>query len=129
MEYNPKSIFEKAKEAITKHKLIFVEDICAFIGIAKSTYYVHIPVGSDYSNELNDLLEKNRIDIKVSLRKKWFDSDNPTLQMALYKLTSTKEEHKKLQQNYTDVTSNDETIGKEITPEQAAEFIKKIKED
>ena len=116
-------------EAITKHKLIFVEDICAFIGIAKSTYYVHIPVGSDYSNELNDLLEKNRIDIKVSLRKKWFDSDNPTLQMALYKLTSTKEEHKKLQQNYTDVTSNDETIGKEITPEQAAEFIKKIKED
>ena len=39
MAYDTKILKEKAIEAIKKNKLIFVEDICAMIGIAKSTYY------------------------------------------------------------------------------------------
>ena len=100
--YTTAELFERSKEIIPKHRLIFVEDVCAYLGISKSTFYIHIPVGSDESNELRDLLNKNCIDIKVGLRKKWFDSDNATLQMALYKLTSTDVEHRKLQQNYTE---------------------------
>lgn len=103
-------LFEKAKEVIPKYKLIFIEDVCAYLGISKPTFYVHLPVGSNEFNELRELLDKNCIEIKVSLRKKWFDSDNATLQMALYKLTSTDVEHKKLQQNYTDITTNNESI-------------------
>lgn len=38
MAYDKKKIYEQAKEAIKKNKLIFVEDICAMIGIAKSTF-------------------------------------------------------------------------------------------
>ena len=108
--YTTAELFEKAKEIIPKYKLIFIEDVCAYLGISKPTFYVHLPVGSDEFNELRDLLEKNKIDIKVGLRKKWFDSDNATLQMALYKLTSTDVEHKKLQQNYTDVTTDGDKI-------------------
>ena len=128
MAYNTKELKEKAIETIKKNKLIFIEDVCAMIGIAKSTYYDHFKEGSDDSNELNTILNENKISLKVSLRKKWFDSDNATLQMALYKLCSTSEEHKKLQKYYTDITSNDETIGKEITPEEAAQFIKDLKD-
>lgn len=110
MGYNTEILKEKAIKAIKEHNLIFVEDICAMIGIAKSTFYEHFTIGSDDSNYLNNLLEENKIALKVGLRKKWFDSDNATTQMALYKLCSTPEEHKKLQQNYTDHTTNGDSI-------------------
>lgn len=110
MAYDTEILKEKAIEAIKKNKLIFVEDICAMIGIAKSTYYEHFKEGSNDSNELSNLLEENKIALKVGMRKKWFESDNATLQMALYKLCSTDTEHKKLQQNYSDITSKGEKI-------------------
>ena len=108
--YSTAELFERAKEIIPKHKLIFVEDVCAYLGISKPTFYKYIDVNSDEFNELKKMLEKNCIDIKVGLRKKWFDSENATLQMALYKLTSTDVEHRKLNQNYTDVTTKDNEI-------------------
>lgn len=110
MPYDTKVLKEKAIEAIKKNKLIFIEDIAAMLGINKTTLYNHFPIDTDDFNELTTLLNENKISLKVSLRKKWFDSDNATTQMALYKLCSTPEEHKKLQQNYTDVTSNNEAI-------------------
>ena len=110
MAYDTKILKQKSIDAIGKNNLIFVEDVCAYIGISKSTFYDHFPIDSDDSNELSDLLEKNKINLKVSIRKKWFDSDRDTGLMALYKLCSTPEEHKKLQQNYIDNTSSDGTM-------------------
>ena len=77
------------------------------IGISKPCFYDHFKVDSNDYNELSRLLEENKISLKVALRKKWYDSDNATTQMALYKLCSTKEEHRKLQQNYTELTGED----------------------
>ena len=100
----------KAIEVIGKNKLIFIEDICAMCGISKDAFYRKFPVGSDDYDELRKLLDENKITLKVGLRKKWFDSDNATTQMALYKLCSTEIEHKKLQQNYSDITTKGEKI-------------------
>jgi hypothetical protein len=118
MPYDTTILKKKAIEAIEKNKLIFVEDVCALMGIAKSTFYVHFPIGKDDSNELMSMIEKNRQQLKIGMRKKWFDSDNATLQMALYKLCSTDIEHRKLQQNYTDVTTNNESLNSFPTLEQ-----------
>lgn len=104
MSYNTKILKAKAIEAIKKNRLIFIEDICAMCGISVDTYYRHFPKNSEDSEELSKLLSENKITLKVALRKKWFDSDNATTQMALYKLCSTPEEHKKLQQNYTEMS-------------------------
>ena len=60
MAYDRKKIFEQAKEAITKHKLIFVDDIVAFLPISKLTFYKLFPVDSDEMNELKELLKTNR---------------------------------------------------------------------
>ena len=110
MAYDTAILKEKAIEAIKKSNLIFVEDVCAYIGISKPTFYEHFQVDSDDFNELKDLLEKNKIKIKVDIRRMWFERKSDTGLMALYKLCSTAEEHKKLQQNYTDITSKDESI-------------------
>jgi hypothetical protein len=116
MPYDTKILKAKAIEAIEKNKLIFVEDICAYIGVAKSTYYEHFPIDSDDSNDLSELLEKNKIQLKTAIRKKWFDSERDTGLMALYKLCSTPEEHKKLQQNYVDVNANVQNLPPILPP-------------
>jgi len=58
MAYDTTILKEKAIEAIRKSNLIFVEDVCALIGINKSTYYDHFPIASNDSNELTKMLEK-----------------------------------------------------------------------
>jgi hypothetical protein len=108
MSYNTEKLKYKAIEAIEKNKLIFVEDI------SKPTFYSHFPVELNDFNELSELLEKNKIQLKTAIRKKWFDSDRDTGLMALYKLCSTPEEHRKLQQNYVDQTTNGKSISNEI---------------
>ena len=100
MPYDTEILKQKALEAIRKNRLIFVEDVCAYIGISKPCFYDHFKVDSDDFNELSENLEKNKISLKVGMRKKWFDSDNATMQMALYKLCSTPNEHRLLQPAY-----------------------------
>ena len=106
MAYDRKKIFEQAKEAITKHKLFFVEDIVAFLPISKKTFYEYFPIESNESNELKELLETNRTELKVSMRSKWYKSNAPALQMALMKLICTDEERKKLAMQYSENLSN-----------------------
>ena len=128
MPYDTAILKQKAIEAIRKSNLIFVEDVCAYIGISKSTFYDHFKEGSDDSNELKELLEKNKVKLKVDIRKMWYERRSDTGLMALYKLCSTPEEHKKLSQNYTDITSKDEAImqAQPMTAEQAKEMLTKL---
>lgn len=102
MAYDRTKIFEQAKEMIVKHKLFFIEDIVAFLPISKPTFYEYFPVDSNEVNELKGLLETNRIELKVSMRSKWYKSNAPALQMALMKLIATPEELKKLSMQYVE---------------------------
>lgn len=110
MKYNKEKLFEQAKEAVLKNNLIFIEEIVSFLPCSKQTFYDYFPLGSDELDELKAIIEDNTINIKSGLRNKWYESDNPTLQIALYRLTSRDDEHKKLNQTYTDITSNNEKI-------------------
>lgn len=105
MAYDRKKIFEQAKEVIVKHKLFFVEDIVAFLPIGKTTFYEYFPVDSNETNELKDLLETNRTELKVSMRSKWYKSNAPALQMALMKLIASPEELRKLSMQVVDQTT------------------------
>ena len=114
MAYDKQKIFEQAKEMIVKHKLFFVEDIVAFLPIAKKTFYEYFPVESNESNELKGLLETNRVELKVSMRSKWYKSNAPALQMALMKLIATPEELRKLSMTHTAVEEVEKPIFKNI---------------
>lgn len=108
MAYDKAKIMEEAKSAIIKNKLFFIDDIIAYLPIAKSTFY---DWKMEQSDELKRLLEINRTELKVGLRSKWYKSNAPALQMALMKLICSDEERKMLSMNHTDITTN----GKEIT--------------
>jgi len=96
MAYNKQKIFEQAKEVIVKHKLFFIEDIVAFLPCDKTTFYRFFDINSNEYNELKELLETNRTELKVSMRSKWYKSNSPALQMALMKLIGNQEELRRL---------------------------------
>ena len=110
MAYNRVKIYEQAQDVIVKHKLFFVEDIVAFLPCNKTTFYDFFPIDSNESNTLKELLETNRVELKVSMRSKWYKSNAPALQLALMKLISTPEELRKLSMTHQDVTSDGKRI-------------------
>jgi hypothetical protein len=103
MAYDREKIFEQAKEVIIKNNLIFIEDIVAFLPIAKKTFYEYFPIDSNESNDLKGLLDTNKVTLKVSMRSKWYESDSPALQMGLMKLLSNSEELRKLSMTHNAV--------------------------
>ena len=106
MAYKTEDLFNTAIEQIKKHKLFFIEDIIAFLPCRKSTFYDHFPNDSDYYKKMFEELERNRTELKVSMRSKWYKSNAPALQMALMKLICTDEERKKLAMQYSENLSN-----------------------
>jgi len=100
MAYDRVKIYEQAKEVIVKHKLFFIEDIVSFLPCDKTTFYRFFPPDSNEYNELKELLETNRVTLKVSMRSKWYTSNSPALQMALMKLIGNREELKRLSMQF-----------------------------
>lgn len=103
-------LFKQALQIAKNKRLIFVEEVIAYLPISKPTFYEYYPKDSNGFNELKRIIDDNKISIKQGLREKWYESDNATLQMALYKLTAREEERKKLAMSYVDNTTKGEKI-------------------
>ena len=79
----------KALEAIEKKKLIFIGEVTDYLKESRSKFY---KAGLNQDVDLLAAIEKNRVDIKTSMRGKWYKSTNATLQLALYKLVASDDE-------------------------------------
>lgn len=115
MAYDKHKIFEQAEEVTVKNKLFFIEDIVAFLPCDKTTFYRFFPVESNEYNELKELLETNRTELKVSMRSKWYKSNSPALQMALMKLIASPDELKRLSMNHQVLEGGDKPIEIDFT--------------
>lgn len=115
MAYDRLEIFEQAKKVTVENNLFFIEDIIAYLPISKTTFYEFFPTESNETNELKDILELNRVSLKVSMRKKWQDNPAPALQMALMKLIATPEELKKLSMQFVESENTNKNHNFDIT--------------
>lgn len=97
--YNIEELKQECLKAIKEHNLFFIEDICAYIGFSKTTFYEH---KLNESNEIKHAIAQNRISVKQNLKQRWYKSENPTLQVALHKLIGTEEEYHRLANTKTD---------------------------
>ena len=135
MAYKTEELFNTAIEQIKKNRLIFIEDIIAFLPCRKSTFYEHFPNDSDYYKRMFEDLEKNRTELKVSMRSKWYKSNSPALQMALMKLIGNQEELRRLSMQHIDHTTGGDKMDKPTvivnTPDVAKAFeeLKQMFED
>lgn len=93
MAYKTSELEAKALEVIKKNRLVFIHEVASFMNIGRETFYTH---ELDKSNSIKQALEENKNTIKAGLRKKWYESENATVQIALYKLIGTNEEGDKI---------------------------------
>ena len=107
MAYRKENMIKQCLEVIEKYKLIWITEISAFVPFDRATFYRH---KCDKCDTIKKALEDNRITIKISLRKIWYESNNPTLQLALYKLLATKEEFERINVQKLDHTTKGESI-------------------
>jgi hypothetical protein len=99
-----KAILETiAKNPIFKFKDIFVY----YKGCSRATAYNH---NLDKLDSIKEALYSNRRKGVSSLLAKWLTSDNATLQLAAMRMICDTEEHRSLNQNYSDITTKGEKI-------------------
>lgn len=99
-----------ALKAIKAQNLVFIDECPPAIGIHKSTFYLH---KLNESDDIKEALRKNRVNIKKKLRGKWYDSENATTQIALYKLIADDDEAERLNgKSEVKVTGLDEILKK-----------------
>lgn len=110
MAYDKEDIFDKAIKAIEKNKLYFIEDVCAFLPVGKTTFYDFFPLESNEMNTIKELLDDNKISTKVRLRKKLENGDKAAEILALYKLIATPDERSALSMQQIDHTTKGEKI-------------------
>lgn len=106
MAYETKELEKQALEAIDEHNLVFISDVVQMLPCSKPTFYEH------KLNELDTIkkaLNVNKIKDKVKLRKKFKQSENPTLMLAYYKLIGTEDERQALGTK-TDITSKGDRV-------------------
>lgn len=97
-----KELKKQALKAAQEHNLYFVRHVCAYIGIATSTFYSYFPSGSSAYKEIEALLMKNRTETLTSQLTDWKKSEHPTLQLALAKVIGDDEIRRRLSYNYQD---------------------------
>jgi len=99
MAYDTEELKENSLHEIKKHNLVFIEDVCVYIGITKATFYAH-KLAKD--EDILEALRANKVKTKHSMRAKWYNSENATLQLAFYKLIGTEEECHRLNGSKTE---------------------------
>ena len=90
-------------EAIQKHPIFSFNDIFVYYkGCCRATAYNH---NLDKLDSIKEAIYTNKRKGVTSLKAKWLNSDNATLQLAVMRMICDPEEHKTLNQNYTDITT------------------------
>ena len=87
--YTTEELKKLTIKAIKEHSLIDITEACTYLPVARATFYNH---KLDKCDDIKELINKNKVNIKATLRKKWLENDNATTQIALYKLAGTSEE-------------------------------------
>jgi len=93
MALDYKEIEAECINVIKEQKAYFITDLFPSISFSHTTFYDR---GLDKSEGIKKALATNRISVKKNLRTKWELSDNPTCQLALYKIVGTEEEAHRL---------------------------------
>ncbi|MDD2284710.1 MAG: hypothetical protein PHU98_06420 [Mariniphaga sp.] len=106
LKIDKKTIYEsEIVEIIKKYNLYCIKDIFAFYTGIKSSQFYNLEL--EKSERIKKAIDDNKRKTCQSLKNKWYKSDNPTLQIALFKCICSEEEKRSLAQNYTDITNSD----------------------
>jgi hypothetical protein len=95
-KFNKDELIELSLRVIEQHDLVFISEIIAFLPCSQSTFYSY---KLERTELLKEALHRNRISLKLQIRRKLLESDNPIALIASYKLFANQEELQRLSNN------------------------------
>jgi hypothetical protein len=107
-EMEKEKMIQKILQIINEYSITTIKGVAAYLPFTRATFYNN---GFDKLDIIKDAIDNKKVELKESLRSKWFLSDNPTLQIALYKLLADETELKALNNSIT--VENKKTLGVE----------------
>jgi len=108
MAFKTEDLIKSAIGILEKDKdIIFIDDLCVYLGISRQTYYDH---DLDKVDVIKKYMLSNKVAIKVKLRNHWAKCENPTTEMFLYKLAANEEELSKVNNTSTVNISNSKKV-------------------
>lgn len=111
MAYTDKEIYDESLELIkSNHNICFLSDLFVVSSFDKGTFYNHIKKDLNEFNDIKKALTANKNKTKQLLRQKWFESKQPTLQLALYKLLANQQEFNRIASNNIDIKTNGQSL-------------------
>ena len=100
-------MFKKAVSAIKKNgDILFIEDVRVCLGITRATLYRWWPKGSPEYERIFELIEDNKISMKMNIRKELGKSTRAPELLSLYRMIATEEERRAINQTYVDVKAD-----------------------
>ena len=112
---------EDIVKTIKENKVRCISHIFGHYHDLESSQFYNLKL--EQSERIKEAIVKNKSKTTGYLLDKWINSDNPTLQIAAYRLTCTDEERQKLNQNYLELTGKD---GASLAPKPIEITIKLI---
>lgn len=119
VENRKEQVYNKSIELLKEHDIRYVEELLSYLPISKETFYRYFEVNSNEYDYLKRLISDNVVKKKLELRKKFEESNNPTIMIVNYKLLANEDELRRINdkqiENETeimkapDITINGET--------------------
>jgi hypothetical protein len=106
MAYKTHELEAQALKEITARKLVYLTEVVSYLPCDKTTFYAH---KLNQSTSIKEALERNRIDLKLKIRQKLLDSDNPIAMIASYKLFADENELERLSTNNKQAVNHTQT--------------------
>ena len=125
MAYDKKKIYKEVIEAIRFNKLKHFDYIEGFVEPCTKTLYDLFPMESDELHNIKRELSLNKINSKTKMINKWEASDNPTLQIAAFKLIASNEEKQSLSTNYQKTEHSGEIKTTQLSNLSTEELLKR----
>ncbi len=116
MKYDKNKLEKQALEIIASDSdVVFLEDVIAGLPCSSATFFNY---ELERLESIKEGIIQNRQNKKKKLRAKWDTNDNPTLQIALYKLIGSDKELSKLTGQHIDHTTKGESINQPKIPDK-----------
>jgi len=132
MAFNRKKIYKQSISIIEEKECLDITELIAFLPCTRATFYSFFPGDSNDLDTLKELINTNKKVACGMMKRKWIKSENPTLQIAAYKLMGEEEEVHRLNGTKTETTLkgdkdhpiefNDEVSRNKLIAELTAEF-------
>ena len=103
MAYDREEIYQLALRKIVEEECVTESELKLCLPICHQTWY---DWGFDKSDEIKRLIREEKVKIKKKMRRNWRNSDNPTLQIAEFKLISDDDELERLNTQKVNQTIN-----------------------